>query len=66
MKNDLSNSTNKTQLNATFENLYNSLINMTESASLFNPNSPYLELYRSVISNEYDNLADNIYNSLKE
>jgi len=60
------NPSNKNQMAIAFENLYNSVINMTESASLFNPNSPYLELYRSVISNEYDNLAENIYSTLKE
>jgi hypothetical protein len=60
------NPSNKNQMTIAFENLYNSVINMTESASLFNPNSPYLELYRSVISNEYDNLAENIYSTLKE
>lgn len=42
MKNELANPTNKNQLSIAFENLYNSIINMTESASLFNPVSPYL------------------------
>ena len=42
MKRELTNPTNRNQLNIAFENMYNSVINMTESVSLFNPNSPYL------------------------